>query len=298
MRLAFLLVLVVLAAGCFGGNSSDPEPGTGTTTTSRTTPIPTTPPTGPAAPTAAKLDLLLNFDLAPCIGVQFQAFEPLAEIQALLPPGYEAIPTTRVPGNMGVLAADFYSCQNLTTPFVNVPKTYYGQTYTFVKQPTGTVFTPPTATVHEYVFRVLAGEDILAVLWRAAGYDVYNGSFVAASSAPVPGLPTDPGVRSGQASVGQGYFAQGSGHPGGIPGAASTQPFARYTVLADNSTLVWNGTYQVSRFADGEGFLQVPANDTFNQFEAPGGNLLGLTRLQDSGSMLGMNLRRYFPPAT
>lgn len=290
MRGAFVVLLVLALAGCFGGSSDNSGTATSTSTTTTSS---TKTSTGPVPLPSPQIDLLLNFELAPCTGIHFQTFQPVADVQALLPAGYEAQVTSRIPGGYGVLAVDFYSCQNLTTPYAQVPKTFYGQVYTLVKAPAGNPFATPEAQIHEYVFRVLAAEDILAILWQAAGYDVYNGTFTVVAD-PYVAVPPLNALYGGQASVGAGYFVQASGQPAGVNAPASKATFARYTVLEGNSTLVWTGRYDLGTPHEGEGFAQLPATDPFYRFRPPGGSFPGFTRIQESGGMFEMDLRRVF----
>jgi hypothetical protein len=240
--------------------------------------------------------------MAPCRGVSVQATRPLADVQALLPAGFTVVPAPfDATGNTAVVGVDLYACGNLTTPAAYVPDTYYGQAYTYVARPAERVPNAPEAAAQEYVFRVLANTDVLATLWPAAGYDTYNGTASVSVSAPAD-LPVDLGQRLGQgkvgsaAAAGDGYLLTAQGDQNPLATVANTASFARYTVLGDNSVLVWTGRYDFPSAYGGQGALQVDGGDKFYKFQQPGPGLVGLSRLAESGGMVEMDLRRVFTP--
>lgn len=298
MRPAVAMLLVLALAGCLGsggggGGGGSSNASTTSHTSSSSSTSTTSNPTGPPI-----VDLLLAFALAPCRGISVVVPQPLADVQALLPDGFVAAPAEFVPGGgTGVVAVDLYACENLTTPFTAVPATFYGQVYTLIEAPTDQVPHAPNVDVHEYVFRLLAAQDILATLWPRAGYDTVNGSVNVSVGSPAP-LPLDPGFHVGQGNVGDAYFLMAQGQPDAaatLPGDAS---FARYTLLADSSVLLWTGEYDVTSLTGGQGVLQVPAGDPFAAFETPAGTLHGVSRLYRETAMLEMDLRRiFYPPA-
>lgn len=299
MRASAALVLLLLAgAGCLGsGGSGDGGAGGGAQSSTTSTSQSSSSTTGTGAPSGPPIvDLLLAFALAPCEGLTVVVPQPLADVQELLPDGFTAAATALVPGgNMGAVAVDLFACGNLTTPLAAVPNTYYGQVYAFIKPPSARVPEAPSADVHEYVFRLLAGPDILAILWPRAGYDTYNGTVNASVGAPAP-APVDLGLRVGQADVRE-YMLAGDGRPAASGTLPGDQSFARYTLLSDGSVLLWNGTYEQGSTAEGEGLLRVPAGDVLARFETPAGSLHGFARLHESFAMTHMDLRRIFYPA-
>ena len=307
MRRAALLALAVLPllaagmAGCLGGGSGDgdgrgnttptttgPATGSGTSSTSGTS-------TGPS-PSPPVLPLLSSFAFTACSGLQVVQQQPLADVQALLPAGFTARPAPGSAGSAtGALAIDLFACGNLTTPTAAVPSTYFGMLYTYVERPVDRVPGAPDGALQEYAFRILAGEDVLAVLWPAAGYDTYNGS---ARVQVGPVAEPDLGVRAGSAEVGEDYTLVASGLAG--VGGGRTESFARYTVLADGSVLVWTGTYAFPAAAGGAGTFEVDEEGPFAEFGAPPDRpfLRGEAHQYDAGDVLAQDLRRVFTPAT
>lgn len=281
---AFAVALAAAAAGCAGPGGRDPEP-TSSSTSSSGSPITPTP--SPPAPSVVRL--LPDFALGPCVAVSVQSAQPLDAIQALLPEGFTAAPFGTQ--DTGLAALDAYACGNLTTPTVRIADVVYGQIYTHVQRPD--VPGAPEGGVHEYVFRVLAGQDVLAAMWPAAGYETRNGT-AAVSVDALPGLPVDSGARTGSASVGDQYRALADGQAA-LPAAQPwSGPFARYTRLEDGSVLLWTGTYEVPAAFTGQGVFSVAGDDPFAPFEAAD-NVAGSARLAESASMVGLDLRRVFP---
>ena len=287
-RLPLLLLLLAgLLAGCSdGGGGGGGEPGPSDDRSSPTTGPPLTPaPAPPASPLV--FDLLPDFAFEGCQGLSVVSDQPIDQVQALLPEGFTAAPSPSAPA-LGVVAMDLYVCGNLTTPNVRIANMSFGMVYTRIEAPADRVSGVPPADVHEYAFRLLAGQDVLSALWPAAGYDTYDGT-VAFSIGPVGDLPIDLGARSGNASVGE-YFMLATG-PG--PAAAPTEStFARFTALEDGSVLVWTGTYR-STALDGQGSFQVADDDPAAGFEAAN-NIPGAARLMESAEAVDQDLRRYF----
>lgn len=308
--LAIAILLAAGLAGCLGGSGDerpDPTPTpTGTGSSSSTT-------TG-APPPLQVLDLLLAFEFTECSGIRVRHERPIEDVQALLPEGFTAVPapdaSTPNPA-IGVLAVDLFLCGNLTTAAVTVPQTYLGLVYTYIDRPTGRLAGAPEAAVHEYVFRLLAGTDVLATLWPAAGYSTYSGDANVTVGPPfgsdplVDPLPPppDPLARFGQASVtsgddlGAGYFLVATGMELAPLGSARTQTFARYTlhVAGDASVLVWTGTYELPTAATGPGSVEVASDDPFAVYApAEAQALAGLASQYDAGAIRGQDLRRVF----
>lgn len=280
--LALAAMVVTLLAGC----SQSPHAGAPSTSSS-TTPVPV--PLQPAPVTPTVVDYLPQFAMGPCLAVSVQATRPLDDVQKLLPAGFEAAPALGAQ-DAGTVAMDVYSCGNLTTPTVSLPPTVYGQVYTFVKRPDGRVAGAPDAASQEYVFRVLAGEDVVSAIWPAAGYDTRSGP--ANVSIDAPQAPVDTQVRTATASVGADYgmVAEGQTSLVPVPWAGS---FARYTVLQDGSVLLWTGSYEVASPFSGQGSFQVAGDDPYAPYEVAN-NVPGASRLADQVSMVGMDLRRLF----
>lgn len=283
---AALLLLGALLAGCSGDGAEDPVP---STSPSPTAGFPTTPP--PIPPTSPLVfDLLPDFAFEGCRGISIVTGRPIDQVQALLPEGFTAAPLASAP-TLGVAAMDLFKCGNLTTPNVRIANVSFGMVYTHIEPPAGRVSGVPEADVSEYAFRLLAGQDVMAALWPAAGYDTYNGS-VGLTISPVGDLPVpvDLGARSANGSVGEDYFMLASG-PG--PAAAPAErTFARYTALADGSVLVWTGVYRDTAL-DGHGSFQVAADDPFAGFQVAG-NLPGTARLMEAAEAVDQDLRRFF----
>lgn len=300
--LATLLVLTVLA-GCLGDDGSSPAgPSPTTSPPSSTTSTTSSPP----PPPVQTLDLLLAFDFTGCQGLSVQQERPLADVQALLPDGFVAAPPPDAPSGVdyGALAIDLYQCASLDTPAVSVPSTYVGLEYTYIERPAGHVPQAPDAPVQEYLFRMLAGDDVLALLWPAAGYDTYNGSAnvtLLVREDPVP-------ARQSTARVDPDYFLVASGAGLDAAGGSRTQAFARYTQLGDRSILLWTGTYGLAAVASGPGTVEVADDDPFVAYATPATPQVpglpplpsrptwgGLARHVDDGAVRGQDLRRVFP---
>lgn len=291
--LAWLVALATLA-GCLGGggdgDGGGTTPGTRSDSGISSTPAPPMPP--PPGPTV--VDLLTNFGLNGCRGITVEAWRSLPQIQAFLPAGFQAKPVEDLEGvgeGFGSLVIDLFACGNLTVADqARVPATYYGQVYTFIGPPTDRVPNTPNAPIHEYVFRVLAAEDILASLWPAAGYDTRSGPANVTIEGP-GGLPLD--QRGANAGI-AGYLATGSGNR--LNGAGIAAPFARYTALNDGSVLVWTGTYSFPGAYSGFGQFQVPADDPFAPMQAPDRFIGAMAYFYEDGAMQRMDLRRVFTP--
>jgi hypothetical protein len=282
-----LLLLAVLLAGCSdGGGDGGPGP-SGEPSSSTTGPplTPAPPPTPPDAPLV--FDLLPDFAFEGCQALSIVSDQPIDKVQALLPDGFTAAASPSAPA-LGVLAMDLYVCGNLTTPNVRIANMSFGMVYTHIQPPTERVAGVPAADVHEYAFRLLAGQDVLSALWPAAGYDTYDGA-VAFTIGPVGDLPIDLGARSGNGSVGE-YFMLATGP--GPAGAPAESTFARFTALGDGSVLVWTGTYRATALA-GQGSFQVAGDDPVAGFEAAN-NIPGAARLMESAEAVDQDLRRHF----
>ncbi len=285
-----LLVLASALAGCIGG-------GGGPKTTPSTTPSPTTTSTTtttapPSAPPPV-IDLLLGFALTDCAGIAVQHARPLEDIQALLPDGFAAAPAPGSADPRGVVTVLLYACGNFTVADTVVPDTYFGAVSTFIARPDERVPGAPQTEVQEYLFRVLAGEDVLAVLWRAAGYDTYNAS--ASVAVTGAGLPFDPGARTGSADLGDYQVLADGGQVPGLPGPI-TGPFTRYSALGDGSVLVWTGTYDLGAAAIGSGVARLAGDDPVASLGLGPGRpaVSGTAQLHDAGAFLAQDLRRVF----
>jgi len=279
-------VAVVLLAGCLQGAPHAPGPGTDTHSGA---PSSSSAPPLVAVPAPPVVDLLLGFALEGCHGLSILSPQPLDQVQALLPAGFHAAAPFGAPG-LGAVGIDLYACGNLTTATARLPVSVYGQLAIPIERPAARVPQAPEAASQEYVVRVLAGTDVLAALWPAAGYDTRNGS-AQVHVGPLAGGAPDPGLRAGNGSVGPDYYALATGSmgPASVP---NPDTFARYTALADGSVLVWTGRYEFSPPAGGQGVFEVAPDDRFAAFGHP--ELAGLARLFDDGAMTGMDLRRVF----
>lgn len=282
-------LLVLLVTGCLGddgrGPSLTPTATSGGPTSSSSMS------TAPPIPGPPVVDLLLGFAFEDCVGVSLQQTVSIVEVQALLPAGFTARPG-EVEGT-GTVVVDFYACGNLTASSARVPSTHFGHLYTPIEPPADRVPGTPEADVHEYVFRVLAGEDVLANLWPAAGYDTRSGAAAVLVGPPGSSVPLDVGLRTAEATIGADYQAMATGTT--TRAAAVTGTFARYTALNDGSVLVWTGTYDFGGAYGGSGTAQVPDDDLFDRFEVAD-QLAGLATLSQGGGMAGMDLRRVFTP--
>jgi len=299
---AALLLLAVLA-GCLGGGHDGTGPSPTPSPTATATSSSTTTSTPPPAPVQT-LDLLLSFGFVGCTGIRFEHQRPLADVQALLPPGFVAARPPDAPSgeDYGLLAFDLYRCGNLTTPSVSVPQTFIGLETTYIQRPTETLPQAPDAPLQEYLFRMLAGQDVLAQLWPAAGYDTYAGDANYT-------VLTDEGspARTSFGGVSPDYFLTANGAGLDALGGGRMQAFARYTVLGDGSILLWTGTYDLPSVASGPGSLEVADDDPFARYatpatpEVPGTpvqsrpSMPGVSRQVADGDVTGQDLRRLFP---
>ncbi|HUR26388.1 MAG TPA: hypothetical protein VM327_10290 [Candidatus Thermoplasmatota archaeon] len=292
-----VLALCVLLAGCLDGGNGD---GAGGGIPSSTGPTSSdgdlTTPAGPPPTTPVVFDLLPDFAFEGCRGVSVRSPQPIDRIQALLPEGFTAAPYASVaapapaPDGIGFAGMDLFVCGNLTTPNVRIPDVSFGMLYTHILPPDSRVAGVPEAAVHEYAFRLLAGEDVLAALWPAAGYDTYNGS-VDLTMGPAVDLPVDVAPRTGSGAVGDDYLVLATSAAPAAP-MASESTFARYTALADGSVLVWTGTYHAEA-RSGQGSFMVADDDAFAGFEVAN-NIAGSGGLLESAEALDQDLRRYF----
>lgn len=247
------------------------------------------PAAGPTpSPTPLVFDLLSDFAFEGCRGISVVSAWPVDQVQALLPDGFVAAESPSAPG-LADVAMDLTTCGNLTTPNVRIANVSFGMLYTHIEQPGERVAGAPAADVHEYAFRLLAGNDVLAALWPAAGYDTYNGS-VHVGMGPAGDLPVDIGPRTGNASVGD-YFMIASTAPAAASGA-TTGRFARYTALGDGSVLVWTGTYESVAWP-AYGSFMVADGDPFAGFEVAN-NIVGSARLMEKADAVDQDLRRFF----
>lgn len=284
---AVAALAVALLAGLAGCADDGPDTGadpsgtpTGTQSSSSTT-------AAPPAPPPPILQLLV-FDLVDCHGISVHHPRPLEDLQALLPEGFTAAPSPGAASpSAGAMAVDLYQCGNLTTATATVADTYVGLVYTYVERPVERVPVAPEVPVHEYVFRMLAGEDVLAQLWKAALYDTYNGTAAVADLGPPP-------LRAVQGTVGDGYRLVASGTALDALAGGRGQAFARYTVLAgDASVLMWTGTYDLPAAAAGPGSAEVPSGDPFAS-PAQRTVLPGSGIVVDAGHVRGNVLSRVF----
>lgn len=283
--LAAATMLAVLLAGCSGDEGSPGPDPSGSATPS---PMSSTGPDDPVPPPAFVVDLLPDFAFEACRGLSVQARWPIEQVQALLPEGFTAAPFG-IEG-AGLIGLDLHVCGNLTTPSARVGAIAFGQVYTYVERPVDRLMEAPEADVQEYAFRLLAGDDIGARLWPAAGYDTRNGTANVSISPLGGGLPLDPGVRLGDGTV-AGYHILASGSP--ATPLSFPRTFARYTALSDGSVLVWTGAYDSPTGVDGQGSFDVPADDPFAAFELAN-NVPGAARLLESLAVVDQDLRRFF----
>lgn len=296
---AAMVVALLALAGCLGGDSPGPVPSSTSSSTSpsSSTTSSTTPPApSPAAPPV--LDLLLGFEMADCHGLTLQHAQPLDDIQALLPPGFNATPAPGSADPRGLVTVALYSCGSFSVGGAVVPQTFFGFVSTAIARPEQRVPGAPDAAIQEYLFRVLAGPDVLGVLWPAAGYDTYAGN--ASANVTGAGLPIDSGARSGTGQVGSGYTLAATGTlvPGLPLGVAG--PFARYTALADGSVLVWTGHYDLGNAAFGQGIATLAGDDPVASLGVglPDQAILQASALlHDAGAIRAQDLRRVFTPA-
>jgi hypothetical protein len=285
--LTVLPLLALLLAGCSDGDQDG-----GPTASPSATPSPSPSiPIDPAPPQALVVDLLPDFSFEGCRGLSVRSARPIDDVQALLPDGFTAAPFGT--DGAGLVALDLYVCGNLTTPTARVGAIAFGQVYTHVQRPAERLLGAPEADVHEYAFRILAGDDIGARLWPAAGYTTYAGTANVSISPLGSGLPVDPGVRLADGSVGPpvGYHLLASGSPATAVSLPGT--FARYTAVSDGSVLVWTGRYDSPAGVAGQGSFDVPPEDPFAGFEQAN-NIPGVANLVESVSVVDQDLRRFF----
>lgn len=303
---AVALLTLLLAAGCLGGgDGGDPRPSpsptssaSGGPTSSSTTS--SAPPPGPVQ----TLDLLLSFAFVGCEGLAVQVNRPLGDVQALLPDGFAAAPAPDAPSGapFGALVVELLRCGSLSTPTASVPDTYIGLEWAYIQRPADRVPQAPDAPVQQYLFRMLAGEDVLAQLWPAAGYDTHAG---AANYTVLVEDPPQSRVSFG--SVGADYLVTASGGQLDAAAGSRTQAFARYTVLGDGSILLWTGTDALPVVAAGPGSAEVADDDPFVRYATPvtpgipgtpvqsRPTLTGVGRQVADGDVAGQDLRRLFP---
>lgn len=279
--LALTALLLVPLAGCLGGGGGDGDP--------TSSPRPTTTTTGPSPPPdmPLRIPLLVDFSFGDCSGLTVLQSQPLADMQGLLPEPFVAAPFPLLSGqpeDQGVLAFDLYACANFTAAGTVVPDTFYGQLYTFVERPGDLVPEAPETFAQEYVFRVLAGEDVLGLLWAYAGYDTHNGT----ASVQVLGSPPAP-LRLVQAAAGD-YAAEASATDNPLMPGSIVTPFARYALRTDGNLLYWTGEYDFPTAFLGTGDVTVPDDDAFAPFRSPLGNLGGVALTYEGGAVRSNDL--------
>lgn len=232
--------------------------------------------------------LLLNdFALLDCTGIAIAQLTDAAAVQALLPDGFtvrtEVDPVTGQDTGRASLVVDAFACGNFTIPTAAVPDTWFGHVYTFVEPP---VDIAPEAAAregdHEYLFRVLAGPDVLADVWMAAGYDAYRGEDVAMNLSREPA----PGVVLSEVTVAEG--AIGDYVLGGVVAAAAeaaeARPFSRYSITDAGGLLLWTGMEQLPRRHVGAGEGALAADDPLMGLGFPIGNELAGPALTFEGA--------------
>ncbi len=290
--LPVLMLVAVALAGCEEGGDGGP----GTTTTSTTsgtggtfTTSTTTTGAGPFVP--GTIPLLLNFRIDGCTGLSIGALASLDAIQQRLPEGYtaSAAPDPYGSPGFGVAIVDLYSCTNFSTPVVDIGATWFGHAYTYIEDPGRGV----EADVHEYVFEVLADQDILAQLWNVAGYTTRNSTAAMEDTDPTNPVST---LRARTLSTG-GYELQAAGPATGGT-SIGPQTFVRYTALEDGRVLQWNGTQELPGTFDALGTYTVPADSAFAGLGTGSPNRLeGFAIATDGASFTGQDLLLFLAPA-
>ncbi len=304
LALALALVLATALAGCGDdppapqtGGSGGGSGGSGGSGGGPTTPGPVTPPSGPTGP--FEVTLLGSFEMTGCSGLAVAQATNRSAVQALLPEGYEAQPlpdpVTGEPSDFAALVVDIFHCDNFTIPTAAIPNTWFGHVYTFIEYPETLTQAEDHGGTHEYQFRVFAGNDTLALLWPAAGYDTHSGSAEADLAGPLPGAGLPGLLAATSASLGDYRFDANLAQSADDRGE---QVFSRYTRLADNSTLIWTGVEHLPVTHTGAGQVALATDDPFAGHGAvDAGTLAGPTVLIDGGSYLGQRLVRVIPQA-
>ncbi|MGB1697538.1 MAG: hypothetical protein ACPHK8_03980 [Thermoplasmatota archaeon] len=155
MKLAWLLLLALVFAGC----SDAPEPqDPGSSSSSSSSSSQSSGPKPPREPLA----LLLDFSLEGCTGNRFHAEAGASTLQSAIDSRYTAT---------GIMQVALFSCGNFTTPNARVPDTWFGAILVEVNDPGHAA-----AESHWYVTEMLAAQDVLAQVWEIAGYPLLNGT--------------------------------------------------------------------------------------------------------------------------
>ncbi len=295
--IAVVVLLVVLLAGCSdsdqSGSPAPREPASPPTGPAKpAAPVQPTPPQGPVA-----LPLLVDFEMHGCTGLSVAQPTNRSDVQALLPSGFQAEalpdPVTGAPSEFAALVIDIFQCGNFTIPTAALPNVWYGHVYTFVEYPESVPGAEDHGGLHEYLFRVLAGNDTLAILWPAAGYDTHAGAAQADFRGPLPSAGAPGVVAPVSASLGD-YRFQASML--GAPDDQGEQRFSRYTKQADNATLIWTGFQNLPVTHTGFAEVTVAGDDPFAGLGAiNGGRLSGPGVIVDGGTFTAQQLVRVLP---
>ncbi len=260
MRGVVLLVALTLAlAGC---SDDEPDP------TPPIEPEPPGTPTNPGNPTdpppsepITQIKLLSNYDLSDCDGVNFRAPVAADSIDDLLPDGFaaeRAEPATGV-ADRAQLVVDLYQCDRFEAAGNTFPDVWFGRAYTPILQPDA--YPHSTATSHHYIFEMIAGEDILAVLWPAAGYPTHNGT-AADNSQPL------------QASFQAGDYAW-QGQATAVPTTGTESTFAWFHQLENGNVIAWTGNASLPGGTEGPAHLTVPTDSPIASLQLQGEGFAG-----------------------
>lgn len=275
-----LLLVASLMAGCTGGDDDDPPTGGGGGGT-------TPPPTGGGGiidppeetPQRTELPLLSDFALTGCEGARFLYPMDPADAEGLLPEGYTAalwettgtLPIEQV--QRAQLRADLYNCTSFTAGQYAFDAVWFGYVHIPVEPPADA----RDADSHAYILQMVAGEDVMGPLWRAAQYPTHNGTT---------------GMEDFQLT--QRYSAGDYSWDvaGGLPGqGTATGSFTWYHELDNGDRLTWTGQWDIPAGNSGPASLVFPSDAPFAGVEPiPGQPLSGEGTLVTEAIFDGMDL--------
>ncbi len=267
--LVALLLTASLTAGCMGGGDDvTPPPGT--------EPPPASPPPGTEDPDPpeplTQVRLLTQFNIDGCSGVRLEHSAEASAVQALLPEGYSAS-VTDGPQPQAHFGVQMYNCTSFTAGSYAFSDVYFGFVWVDVLTPDDGVEGEDQA----YIIEMLGEEDVLAEIWPAAGFAIYNGS-----------VRVDDYPFARAISVDEFSLESTKGTPSEV---GATGDFAWYHELENGDRLTWTGQQAVAPVDGGAANLIVPDDSGLAPLRsAVAPNLIGEGGIVDAGAFTEMDL--------
>lgn len=258
--LVAVLMLVPALAGCFGGDDAgddgDDGPGSGDGDTG-----------GPGIddpdPAATGPILLLGpFQMTSCSGLLWGYPADAGEVQDALPDGFTAVTDD---GSVEIVV-QWLQCGFFVTQGYEGNDTWFGDLFVAVEEPDVAATLDGTGadpTAHAYRFQALAGDDILADLWTAAGYPLHNGTTA---------FETTETPLAAQVEAQAGDYAWSCTLP--VGGDDDQEVVSWYTRTEEGDLLVWTGAWEIQARYMGPCDMEMPADSPFAPFYTGDARLL------------------------